>query len=342
MEPQPPHSPHKRARTGELDPAESPAARNEPMPAARAELYPPLDPSDMRGMLTRAGAMWTWMPADPRKFKPEEVRGHLMAQLEKHSLHQPRAVSARAQATAGARASHMMAPRPAYDHLKFFIDAQRFQTAVETSQFSDASIIAVPTVELAAILKKKGFAQVYVKNLTSDVQVRAEPDALLERDRPRTDGALDNGANVQGPRPPREVTLPQGKCPRWMVPKGKSAAEQLIYWFEECVYLTHPNLSVESFSPLRQWTAVRREAAGLKGTECTKFSTMCKTYVYIRTVLSQPPEEVYASYDSLRKAANQFMSRPKNSESLAGGRFSALPAEDYFTQAVKLHEERNT
>mmetsp|Transcript_16789 Transcript_16789/g.38518 ORF Transcript_16789/g.38518 Transcript_16789/m.38518 type:complete len:342 (+) Transcript_16789:8-1033(+) len=341
MEPQPPHSPHKRARTGELDPAESPAARNEPMPAAGAEQYPPLDPNDMHGMLARAETMWTWMPADPRKFKAEDVRGHLMAQLEKHGLHHTRAVTARAQASVAA--THQMAPRPAYDHLKFFIDPLRFQSAIEASQFSDASIIAVPTVELAAILKKKGFAQVYVKNLTSDVQVRAEPDALLARDRPLAEGAQENDAHMQSPRPPREVTLPQGKCPRWMVRKGKSAAEQLIFWFEECVYLTNPNLSVESFSPLRLWTAARREAAGLKGTECTKFSSMCKTYVYIRTILRQPPEEVHDSYDSVRKAANQFMSRPKNpgGTSVLEGSLG-VSADDYFTQAVKLHAERNT
>ena len=107
---------------------------------------------------------------------------------------------------------------------------------------------------------------------------------------------------------------------------GKSSASLVVRNFERVVVIPVKGedgsaTREEIFSPMRLWTTAVRAANPPEKGQSTRFSALCRIYLYVRVGLKVAPDSVEDSYGKLRDAAGKWWKDAAGEEGEEGGLF---------------------
>ena len=282
-------------------PAAVPAAAElEEPPAAAAASS---GPATMSHVLKRVKAGWEpFLPPlkKQKKFDHLHVMAALVRRLETQKLKREKDGPDEAPTI-------VVEERPSHEFTKFFFDPKEVEAAVRrcaegahgdlVAALSTIPLISVPNRQMADEMVSRGYVKCKYKPVAEWTDM---PQKVGWATTDAAEAAAAAGEDAV--KAPTTLTL-SDRVPDM---RGSTSAVQVVRAFERVVVIANKaNGQVEQSvcSPLRLWDGKSRKlAAG----QPTRFSAICKVYVYIREGLKQAPEEITTKFGQLRKDSGEW------------------------------------
>ena len=312
------------------------ASQNSPTPAFVAPVSPvPIQPTgevnSFRRQMEMAAKHWGSMLGTPRhiwkKFDHVGTTSAISSYLAKHDLKKE---------MDGEKAviTYNVENRPNHELTRFFVDRHHLErTLANGASLDTVPLWSVPNKAMTVEMELRGYTRLKLQpvlewtNLPESVRIV------------RSDGEGEGGG-AEGGDGSKEAPTQLTVGTRAPDIAGKDSAVKLVRMFEHVVQLKVQEDGVEKmkdFSPLRLWTKLQRDGRFEKN-QSTRFSTICKLYVYVREELKVDPATITLPFGKLRDEARKYFKEKGTADGEGDDAAAADDKIDYYSKAVSVYQ----